>query len=401
MATGFFVIFSNPEKRYPEFMLSWTLILALFAQSPETEPLEGCKRCDYRGVQDCKKHKKDVLELVRAIPFCSLTATCEECSGTLLIPCHRCDGGPETKAREERAAEIQAWWQKEHPLEKLFGRKLMRAELEQFDLVFDVEELRNGKKKSDGRLFFLHLAHDIQKATDMLNQHFGSTPMDYRGKERMWFWDKAENHKKVMVDFLYSSSEGDYKMLGKDPTFSVHTHDRTFQGDAEDIHSLGIHNAVHLLLSNLDLENWIGDQGGGWFDAGAAHWYEEKFFDRCIQYCIDEATIPPNYHNGEWRPPLYKLVKKQNKGLLPDLFNQHTGTLTEEQHAISWSVYDWMVAMHPDKLRDFLQGYKRKTHSRELFKKILDLDIIEVEQQWRAWVEEHYKPKPGKKRRRN
>ena len=76
-----------------------------------------------------------------------------------------------------------------------------------------------------------------------------SAQRDYFSKMRMWIWKNPDDHQNVMAKFLGSSSTGDFKMLGKDPVFSVWT-EKEF-GTVPGVRRLFTHNATHMLLSNL------------------------------------------------------------------------------------------------------------------------------------------------------
>lgn len=372
-------------------------LAALAAQDPA-----GCRRCDHRGVQDCPRHEAELLELERGVGFCAAAARCADCGGALLVPCARCEGGPETAAMTARRAEVAAWLAREDPLEKFCARPLVRIETPHFAFVEDVASLRRGKQEIDGHLFLHLLARDAEHAAALIGQHYSPGPKDYRARMRLWFWGDGEDHERIMRNFLHSGSSGDFKMLGHQPLFSVWTHDRTFLGDEPTLRSLGVHNGVHMLLSNLYAEVWIGDQQAGWLDSGSAHWYEEKIFGRVQHYCIDEVTIPPDWNGGRWRAALRELLERKSTGtLLPDLLKLQTGEMTPEQQALCWSIYDWIVATRPDALAGLLRGAKQRQPAREMFSALLELPLLEAEPAWRAWVGENYprqEPKPRRGR---
>jgi hypothetical protein len=85
---------------------------------------------------------------------------------------------------------------------------------------------------------------------------------------------------------------------------------------------------------------------------------------------------------------------------LPTLTQLTSGVLEEEQHALAWSFYDYVVANHPAALKPMLLGYKNDVESRVLFKKHLGMNIMQVEDAWRAWVAETYPAKDLKPRKK-
>jgi hypothetical protein len=189
---------------------------------------------------------------------------------------------------------------------------------------------------------------------------------------------------------LKVSGGGDMKVLGRQPRFSVWTADPVFQDSYVDLLTLGVHNSVHMLQSNVWDEVWVGDMSAGWFDAGAAHWYEEKIYGRARHYCIDEAGSPPNWHDGVWRAAIRALLARRDAAILPELMRKQTGEMTPEEHALSWSVYDWLVAQHAAALAPILRELKAKRPAREALTATIGMGVVEAEKAWRAWVAETY-----------
>ncbi len=381
-------------------MLLAAFLLAIPAVPLPQDP-EGCRRCDHRGVVDCKRHDEELLALERRVGFCAAAARCEDCGGSLLVPCKRCDGGPETGKMELRRAEVAAWLAEEDPLEKFLERPLVRIETPHFLFATDAEQLHRGKKeKVDGHRFLHELARDAEDAAAWIDQHYAPSEKDYRARMRLWFWEHKADHLKVMRHFLGSGSAGDFKMLGHEPLFSVHCHDDSFQGVEPTLRSLGVHNGVHMLLSNLWDEVWIGDQRAGWLDSGSAHWYEDRVFGEVEHYCIDEAAIPPAWNRGVWRSSIREVLsRKEQRSILPELVQEQTGAMTPEQQAMAWSVYDWIVATRPEALPGLLRGAKKRTAARDMLPELLGLGVLEAEAAWREWVLASY-PKKEKKPRR-
>lgn len=379
-------------------MLLAALAAAVLA-APQEAP-KGCRRCDHRGVVGCPRHTAEERAAEAEVLHCSVAARCPECAGALLVDCPRCDGGPESALMAQRRADAAAWLAVEDPLEALLRRPLARAETAHFRLIVDApESLRDGKKKVDGHGFLHLVARDLERVAALQDGHFGAKPSDRRSPARMWFWERRDDHAAVMLKYLYSTSAGDFKLLGRDPVFSVWTADPTFESSAPRLHALGIHNGAHMLLSNLFQELWIGDLGAGWLDEGAAHWTEEKVLGRSDNYCVDETGIPEGGVPVVERAAVRERLRKGKEPVLPGLLRRQTGELTAEEHALAWSFYDWIAAEHPAALAPLLRGCQEKRPAGELLPEALDLSLYAAEEAWRAWVSEHYPPLQPKPRR--
>jgi hypothetical protein len=316
--------------------------------------------------------------------YCSVAAACTACGGSLLLDCPHCEGGPDTAIAAERLAVI-AKWSPTSKLDELFGRTLPRFETERFHLVIDTGELKEGKKKVDEHQIGHHVAADVQAVERMLEPHFQVKEGDYRSRMRMWIWKSSQDHALAMEKFLGSTATGDFKILGMNPVFSVWT-ERPHFDDVPRVRSVFAHNAAHMLISNLYQPEWVGDIGGGWLDAGVGHWYEYALFERTTNYCIEEATLPQPYENGQWRAAIRKRLERESEPFLPTLFTKNTGALTQPEQALCWSFFDFLVAEHPDALRPILADLKQKKPPRSVLQERIGIDVLAAEAAWRAWV---------------
>lgn len=373
-------------------LLLAALLFAPIAAAQSGDAPAGCKACKQRGVVDCARHEEELREL-EPLVYCSEAAACPDCAGALRVDCPKCEGGPETAAMEARRAELAAWFAAagEHVAETALGRKVLRIDAPHAHYAAEVAQLKDGKKKVGGHLFLHRLARDGERAAALLAESYGiEHERDYRAPMRLWFWQDADTHAKLMREVLKSGSTGDFKLLGRKPVFSVCTSDEVFQDEYWDLLTLGTHNLVHMLQSNVWDEEWIGDQGGGWFDSGAAHWVEDKIYGRIRHYCIEEAGSPANFEDGVWRAAVRAWLDKREGALLPALVKKQTGEMMPEEHALAWSFYDWLAETRPQALNPLLRALKQRMPAREALPTHAGLGLVEAEQEWRSWVKKTY-----------
>lgn len=385
---------------------AWVFLLLLFslpaqaAAQDGADPGKGCKLCHLEGVKECKKHGDRWLAAEAEVLYCSVAASCENCSGTLLIDCKRCTGGPGNLELEKRALRFERFEADPTPAQKLFERDLVRVITPHFDIIIDAEKLKDGSKRMDAHEVAHALAREAEIAAEQFDAHLGAKLHHYTKRARIWYWGDKADHHKVNREVLGTNDDGAFKLFGPTPSYSCWTGDEGLKNAAMAIVSNGVHVGIHLLMSNVFRTEWIGNKKAGWFDVGAAHWYEENLFRRVSTYCIDEADANLNYENGQWRTAVRKYLVKNKKGLLPKLVQKISGTLWDEEHALGWSLYDWLVANHPKAIKPLLIGFKDRAETRDLFKKHLKMSIPQVEQAWRDWVMSSYPvkdPKPRKK----
>lgn len=380
----------------------WLLALAFFAcpQEPAPEADGGCKYCDHRGVLDCTRHHKDLLPLEQQVLFCSIAARCKDCSGSLLVDCKRCDDGPESLERLRRIGRVEGFLKDPSPAEELLERALPRVVTEHLEVIVDVDRLKDGSKKYDGHHMTHLAAAEAEKAAQLLDGHFQAKPHHYARRARIWYWGKQADHILVNAEILKVNSTSSHSLYGQEPVGSAWTGEKGLDDKAMLVASNAVHKGVHLMLSNLHRTEWLGNKKAGWFEVGAAHWYEDHLFLRISTYCIDEANADKDYAGGRWRVAIRKHLAKESAAILPPLMAKVSGTLWEEEHALSWSLYDYLVAEHPKALKPMLMDFKDRKEARDLFREHLGMGIPQVEQAWRDWVAANYPskdPKPRKK----
>jgi len=368
-------------------MLFAALLLVLAPQQ------RSCPNCLHQGVLPCKAHDEVPLETeertaANGLEFCSWFASCEACGGTGVVDCPRCADGERTAEVATRRAEI-AKWMEPSPLEKALGRAVGRVQTKHHEIVVEVPVLPEGKKKVKAHAMAHRLAADLEHVAAKVAEHYAMRPEDYRARMRMWIWDDLATHRLAMEKFLGTITGGDFKMLGRDPVFSVWDEPGLFD-TVEGVRMLFAHNTAHMLLSNAFESTWVGDIGGGWFDAGLGHWYEYELFGRTLNYCLEESTLNENYENGQWRAAVRKRLEREKDPFLPGLLPQRTGQMSAAEHALCWSFYDWILAAHPGKVRPILAALKKKTPARDVLEKELGKGVFALEPDWRAWVTAAY-----------
>lgn len=370
-----------------------------FAQDEGEERVShGCKRCNHRGVVACKKHDEGELAEEAEVQFCAVAARCEDCAGTFMVDCGFCIGGPDSLDLERRRGRMEGILKASIAPEKLLERELAWIRTAHFDLVVDVDYLKNGTKKLDAHEFLHRLAREAEAAAAMLDEHLKAKPHNY-GRASIYFWEDLKDHREVNRELLGTNTDTGMKLYGPKPKASSWTDSKGLEGKALNVAANGVHIGIHLLLSSAFRGEWIGDKKAGWFDVGAAHWYEEQIFKRTATYCVDEANADLNYKNGQWRSAVRADLSKNKDSILPELTRELSGTLWEEEHALSWSLYDWLVTVHPDAVKPFLMGFKDGKEMRELCRKELDMTLRQVEDAWRAWVAETYPTRDPKVRK--
>ncbi len=385
---------------FPAFLVLMSTSFLPQQEGMSEEVLAGCRRCDERGVVDCTGHQKVGLLEEYFVPYCSVAARCRSCLGALVLDCPHCDGGPDSMALEARKALVAQWLNKESAPEVVLKKTFLRLETDAFRLLLDVAKVKNEKKMKDPHRFAHFLMRRLEGTADLFRDHFQAKPHHLISPISIWWFSDAKEKRKVMEDVLLISSGGDIKKYTRNPVYCADATESAIQSSGPMLEAATVHNAVHILLFDMFRESWIGEKKAGWFDAGASHWYEEYFCGRVSNYCIAEANSMVDWKNGVWRSALRKWLAREEGPVLPALVNQHTGQLMPRDHALSWSLFDWVVHNHPKVIQSILMAYKEHQPTRDIFKEHLSMTVRQVEEAWRKWVQQSYPTKDPKVKRR-
>jgi hypothetical protein len=386
-------------------MLFVALALSLCPQldeeqsKPEIDISLGCKKCDFMGAKDCSSHGK-LFEAEHQVTYCWEAAQCKDCFGALLVDCNGCESGPLFLKRQQQLSKMERFIKSTTEPGVLLERELPRILTDHFDLCVTAKKMKNGSKNMDTHQLMHSMATECEAAASLFDEHFEAQPFNYSNRARLWYWTSEKVHQEVCAEILESNGGADLKFYGVNPAVSSFSNGYGLSNDALEVVRNAVHVSIHLMLSSVHQVSWIGNKKAGWFDVGAAHWYEDKLFARVATYCIDEANSGLHYENGQWRVAMKKYLRKNKTYILPTLTQLTSGVLEEEQHALAWSLYDYVVANHPAALKPMLLGYKNDVESRVLFKKHLEMNIMQVEDAWRAWVAETYPAKDLKPRKK-
>jgi len=362
------------------------LIVLLHAAAGAQAGLKRCLKCKDQRLLACPAHGGLDLDGEDDVLFCSFVAGCEACGGTGRIDCDGCSA-PEAEAglAKRRLANAGA-----APglakLDEVMGRTLRKAESAHVVLVLELDELKVDKQRLDGHaLLHLYLAR-LEALHTAYTGALGVEDQEFPKKPHVFVWSMVEDHLEGSLRFCGTSAENGVKLLGHDPAYSVAGIKRLFKDD-ETLHRNLVHNTAHLLMSNQRPSDWVGQRKGGWADEGIAHWFEDRFFGRCDNYCYQEVdTSHGGFKGGVWRPAVRKLVAGGDLPPAAAVMVKNTTVLEPAEHALSFSYVDFLMAKDAAKLNQLLCRLRAKVETREAMQEIFGWNLIEFDDAWRAWV---------------
>jgi len=366
-----------------------TIVFALFALLPavtfQEDDFVRCTRCKNVGARPCGEHEKGACELEGNVLYCSAIGLCETCGGTAWVDCPHCEN-PATEARlaakREAAPALAAGLAY---FEQDLGRPLLHAESPHFVIVWDVESMKVGKKRlAAHELMHLYVDHLELLYTDYTTT-LGVEDDEFTQKSRILIWLNSIDHADASRRYCDQTAPAGVKLMGIDPTFSVPYLKNLFRNE-EVFRRYVIHNTTHLLLSHQEPLRWMGENKGGWGDAGLAHWFEDRYFDVCDVYCYTEADTRQGFKGGRWKVKVRKLVSSDEAPSLAGLFQKNTDGLTLDEHAVAFSLVDYLIAFDPEKLNLVFKQLREKKPTRDVLKQVYGLNPIQLEERWSAWV---------------
>lgn len=381
------------------------LVLAIFlailvpwvARSAGADPAQApvqpsCKFCQSTGRMPCGEHPRSECELEDAVLFCSALVDCAVCGGTGFVVCKECKSPTAQAALDAKKAQFGPRKTALAELDLKMGRPLCKVETEHFVLVFDLERIKVDKK-------FLNRHEGIHLYAKRLEELYADycarltlTDKDFRKKTRVFIWWLAEDHEAGSMAFCGEKARGGVKLLGDFPAYSVCGNKQFFQND-ERLHRNVVHSVAHLLLSAQQFPAWMGNVKAGWCDEGLSHWFEDRYWGVCDNYCYQEADSNVDFKSGKYRLAVRRMVESNQAPSVAQVFERNVDTLTPPEHAVSFSYVDYLLTRDGEKFKALCAKLKKKVPTRDALKEIYGFGPLEFESLWKAWVLQTYPTK--------
>jgi hypothetical protein len=321
--------------------------------------------------------------------FCSFLDGCALCGGTGWLDCDRCES-PEAEARNaKKRAALPAVAAGLKPLDEAMKRPLRKAESPHFVLVWEVDELKVDKRRLDAHELLHLYVRRMEELYAAYTTTFGVADTDFKEKSKLFVWSYLPDHLEASKVFCGNSAERGVKLMGGSTAYSVAGIKRFFKDD-EALHRNLVHSTAHLLLSHQRPSNWIGQIKGGWADAGVAHWFEDKFFGICDNYCYQEVDTMADFKGGVWRPAVRKLVALGEASPVAVVMQKNTTVLAPSEHALAFSYVDFLIATDAAKTNRLLMRLREKVETRDAMQEHFGWNLLQFEAAWKAWVLETY-----------
>lgn len=378
-------------------MRAWmALVLALVplgstlaAQDKPGEPLVRCVKCKNVGSLPCPAHDKGEAEYEERVKFCSTIHACTTCQGVGAIDCADC-ARPDVEQRiAAKLAGRESCARRSKELDDMMKRPLRKVLTAHCELVFEIDSLKVDKRNV-AHHELMHIYADRLEAlfADYLAT-LGCQANEFQQPVQVFVWWLPSDQLQGSLIFAGQANQMGVKLLGSHAIYSVCGNRQYFTTD-ERLHRNIVHNVSHLLLAHQAPSLWIGNIKGGWAEEGLGHWFEERYFKKCDNYCYEEQNTNEDFKGGNWKPVVRKMVALDDVMPVSEVMQLNTDQLPLKAHALAFSYVDYLLAHEPTKFNALCRQLRRKAVLRDAFKAAYEMSLLEFEVKWKAWVLETY-----------
>jgi len=368
--------------------------LLLFLVLPAAAQGKFCAKCKGEGLVPCREHGREDLSSELEVLYCSVVDGCEACGGTGWLDCTACEQ-PEKEAQlAARRSSVASARERLAELDSKMGRRLRKAESKHFVIVWEMTPMKVDKQlKSEHEMLHLTLERlerlftDYVTLLDVPEEHF-------KKKSRVFVWQLPDDHRRGSSAFCDMQVAGGAKLMGLDPNYSVCGNKSFFVND-EQLHRNLIHCVTHLLFSHEQPSNWIGALQCGWIEEGLPHWFEDRYFGVCDNYCFQEQNTHFDFHGGHFKPALHDLVEKGEMPPVAGVMQRNTDELGPAEHAVALALVDYLMATDAKALGLLGRDLRARVSTRDALQQRFKISILELEQRLGPWVLANYPAERG------
>jgi len=374
-------------RRSSIWLLAATCASFLAPSSAQDAPDSGpvCRACSSSGSIACGEHKRGEPAWEESVLFCSVVADCPECLGAGQVDCPKCENAASDARLEAKRALVS---ELRGPIERYdqeMGRPLRKAESEHFILVWEVDSLKVDKRRREGHELMHVYIDRLEHLYDEYCSVLSVEDAELRVKSKVFVWWLVDEQRQASLRFASQGSDRGMKLMGAESVYSVCAN-RQFFKDDELLHRNLVHSVTHLLLSHQNPSMWLGNIKGGWAEEGLAHWFEERFFGLCDNYCYEEQNTVLGFKGGKYKVALRKLLAAEEAPPVTSVLSLNTDQLSGPQHAVAFSLVDYLIGRDAEGFNELCKKLRSKLVARDALAEVYGMSPLELQEQWKAWV---------------
>jgi hypothetical protein len=135
---------------------------------------------------------------------------------------------------------------------------------------------------------------------------------------------------------------------------------------------------------------WVGNQKAGWAEEGLGHWFEDRYFGKCDNYCYEEQNTVIEFKSGKYKLAVRKMVDEGKSPSVSEVLQLNSDQLSPAQNAIAFSLVDYLIFLDGAKFSALGKQLRKRVGTREALAKVYELTPLTLEVAWKAWVLETY-----------
>jgi hypothetical protein len=269
------------------------------------------------------------------------------------------------------------------------GRPVRVAESRHFVVVCELPKMKVEKvKRSSHELLHLYVER-LEALHEDYRTTFGLSDEDFDHKARVCLWSSQDDHERASLEFCGTVSTLPTYRRGFESAFSLCAGERPFKDD-ESIHRVVVHHVAHAIMNLQKPAGFTATVKAGWADAGIAHWLTDRRFGASDVFCYPEGPLDSGLKPGRWRRGVRTLIARDRVPPLPELVQLDTQELSREQHALAFSLVDYLVSRDAAALDQLLRLLRSQTPTRDAVPAVYGEKLQDLELAWKAWVMSEY-----------
>lgn len=353
-------------------------------QGPLKAP-EKCLKCHDLGRRPCPEHPAAECEWELKVLYCSEIAGCAVCNGVGWVDCPECVDAATEQWLEQRRAKVIARKTALKFIDDAMKREVRKGESNHMVVVWEMDEMKVEKRRlSKHELLHLYLER-LETLYADFNARLQVTEKNYGAKCEVYIWSFPADHATCGSALCDGNIKGGVKYLGAKPRYTICANKQFFNTD-EQLHRNVVHSVTHLLLSNVAPAAWVGNVRGGWMDEGLAHFFEDRYWGICDNYCFQEQNTNVDFKSGKYRLAVRRMVEADKAPPVSEVFQQNVDTLTLPMHAVSMSYVDFLLQKDGPKFYELTKRLKKKEPTGDALQAVFGMRPLEFEANWKAYV---------------
>lgn len=354
------------------------------AQGPDKVPLK-CVKCRDAGRRPCPEHPAAECEWELKAIYCSEIAGCAVCAGVGWVDCAECVDEAMDDWLEKRRTKVAARKIALKFIDDAMKREVRKGESDHMVVVWEMEDMKVDKRRcSPHELVHVYLDR-LEALFADFNARLQVDEKHYSAKCEVYIWNFPADHERCGQTLCDGAIRGGVKFLGAKPRYTICGNRQNFTSD-ERLHRNVVHAVTHLLLSNVTPAAWVGNIRGGWMDEGLAHFFEDRYWGICDNYCFQEQNTNVDFKSGKYRLAVRKMVAADEAPPAAEVFQQNVDTLTLPQHAVSMSYVDYLLQRDGKKFYELTKLLKKKVPTSDALQQVYGMRTLEFEASWKAYV---------------